>query len=50
MRTEATNEPFDEHLEHGCGDERVEQTDDSVVDVPERSNPDLHYQNDEDGD
>lgn len=35
MRSESTDEPLDKDLEDGGGDEGVEKTDDSVVDIPE---------------
>lgn len=35
MRSESTDEPLDKDLENSGGDEGVEQTDDSVVDIPE---------------
>lgn len=50
MRAQAPDEPLDEDLEHGGGDEGVEQADDGVVDVPEGADADLHDQEDEDGD
>lgn len=50
MRSEAANEPFDEDLEDGGGDEGVEQADDGVVGVPEGADADLHCEDDEDGD
>lgn len=50
MWAQAPDEPLDEDLEHGGGDEGVEQADDGVVDVPEGADADLHDQEDEDGD
>lgn len=50
MRAQAPDEPLDEDLEDGGGDEGVEQADDGVVDVPEGAHADLHDQEDEDGD
>jgi hypothetical protein len=50
VRSQAADEPLDKDLEDGGADERVKETDNSVVDVPERSNADLHHKNDEDGD
>lgn len=50
VRAEAANEPLAEDLEDGGGDERVQKTDDTVVDVPEGADADLHHQDDRDGD
>lgn len=50
VRAQAPDEPLDEDLEHGGGDEGVEQSDDGVVDVPEGADADLHHEEDEDGD
>lgn len=50
MRSQAADEPLDKDLEDGGADERIKKTDDSVVDVPEGSNADLHHKNDENGD
>jgi hypothetical protein len=49
VRTETSNEPFDENLEDGCHDERVEQTNGGVVDIPERPDPDLADEEDGEG-
>lgn len=49
MRSQTADEPLDKDLEDGGGDERVKKTDDGVVDIPERSDADLHHENDEDG-
>lgn len=48
MRSETTNKPFEENLEDGGADERVEKSNDCVVHIPERSNADLD--NEEGGD
>ena len=50
VRTQSTDEPLDEDLEDGCGDERVQQADGGVIDVPEAAGSDLHDQEDEEGD
>lgn len=50
VRSESTDQPLDEDLEDGSGDERVEKTDGGVVEVPEAADTDLHHQEDEDGD
>lgn len=50
VRAQATDEPLDEDLEHGGGDQGVEKADDAVVDVPEGADPDLHEQDEEDRD
>jgi hypothetical protein len=44
VRAQTTNEPLDEHLENSCRDERVQETDGSVVDVPEAASTDLNDQ------
>lgn len=46
VRAETANKPLDEDLEDGSGDERVQQTDGSVVDVPEAAGADLNDQED----
>jgi Tfp pilus assembly major pilin PilA len=46
VRTKSSNEPLDEDLEDSGGDERVQQTDGSVVDVPEAASTDLNNQED----
>jgi len=50
MRSESTDEPLDKDLEDGGGDEGVEKTDGSVVEVPETADAGLHASEDEDGD
>jgi hypothetical protein len=50
VRTETTDQPFEENLEDGSGDERVEESDDCIVGIPERANADLADENDDDGD
>ncbi len=50
MRPQTANEPLDEDLEHRGHNQRVEQADDSIIDVPETSNTNLHTQDDEDRD
>lgn len=50
VRAETANEPLAEDLEDGGGDERVQETDDAVVDVPEGADADLHRQDDRNGD
>jgi hypothetical protein len=50
VRSEATDEPFDEDLEDGRPDHAVEKADDGVVCVPEGSDADLHAQDYEDWD
>lgn len=49
VRAKAANEPFAEDLEDGGGDERVQETEDAVVDVPEGADADLHHQDDRNG-
>lgn len=49
VRTQATDEPLEEDLEDGGGDEGVEDADDGIVGVPERADPDLHAEDHEDG-
>jgi len=48
--TETTDKPLDEDLEDGCGDERVQEADGCVVDVPEAAGADLDNQEDGKGD
>lgn len=50
VRAEATDQPLNEYLEDGGGDERVEKPDDGVVDVPEGADANLHAEDDEDRD
>jgi hypothetical protein len=50
MRAKASNEPFDEDLENGCGDQSIEKSNGSVVDVPEAASTDLNNQKDGKGD
>lgn len=47
---QAANEPLEEDLEDSSADERVQNTDDGIVGVPEGADADLHAENDEDGD
>jgi hypothetical protein len=53
VRTKTTNKPLDEDLEHGGGDECIQQTNGSVVHVPEAAGADLdnqeHSKGDEEG-
>lgn len=49
VRAETADEPLDEDLEDGSGDERIEQTDSSVVDIPETASPDLYNKKDNEG-
>jgi hypothetical protein len=44
VRAETTNEPLDEDLEYSGGDERVQQTNGSIVHVPEAAGADLDNQ------
>lgn len=44
-----TNQPFQENLEYCCRDEAIEQANDTVIDVPERSDSDLHQEDEKDG-
>lgn len=48
--TQASDKPLDEDLENGGRDERVQETNNSIVEVPEGANSDLHQEKDEDGD
>jgi hypothetical protein len=50
MGSKSANQPFQEYLEDGRGDEAVEQPDDGVVRVPEGANSDLADEDDDDGD
>jgi hypothetical protein len=50
VRAQSANEPFDEDLEDGGGDESVEQADGGVVDVPEAAGADLDDEKDGEGD
>jgi len=50
MWTQTTNQPFEKDLEDGSSDEGVEEPDGSIIDVPEGADPDLHDQEDGDGD
>jgi hypothetical protein len=50
MRPQPTNQPFQKHLEHRRRYQRVQQPDDGVIHVPERADPDLHDEEDGDGD
>lgn len=47
---QAADQALEEDLEDGGRDERVQQAEDAVVDVPERPHPDLHEQDHDDGD
>jgi hypothetical protein len=47
---QTTDEPLEEDLEDGGGDERVEQTNGGVVDVPEGADANLHDEEDDNGD
>lgn len=44
MRTETTNEPFEENLEDGGCDEGIEKTNYGIVHIPERSDANLNNQ------
>lgn len=44
MRTKTTDEPFEENLEDGRCDERIEETDHRIVHIPKRSDADLNNQ------
>jgi hypothetical protein len=46
VRAETSNQPLDENLEDGSRNERVQQSDGSVVDIPEASSTDLNNQKD----
>ena len=48
MRPQTADQPFDKYLEDGGSDQGVEETDDGVVDIPERANADLHDEEDKD--
>lgn len=48
MWSKTSNEPLQEYLEDSSSDEAVEQPDNSIVYIPERSDPDLHDENEED--
>lgn len=48
VRAKAPDQPLNEYLEDGGGDERVEEPDDGVVDVPEGADANLHTEDDED--
>lgn len=50
VRPQTTDQPLQEDLEHGSIDESVKQSHDSVVEVPEAADADLHAGHDEDGD
>jgi hypothetical protein len=50
VRTKASNEPFDEDLENGCGDQSIQKSNGSVVNVPEAASTDLNDQKDGKGD
>ena len=50
MWSKATDEPFNEDLEDSSSNERVEKTNDGIVDVPKRADANLHAQNNEDWD
>lgn len=41
--------PLDEYLEDSCTDESVQKTKNSVVDIPEGADAELHQQENEDG-
>lgn len=43
--SKAADEPFEEDLEDGSGDQGVEKADDCIVDVPEAADSDLADQN-----
>jgi hypothetical protein len=49
VRAQTTNEPLDKDLEDGSRDERVQQADGSVVDIPKASGADLDDQEDCEG-
>jgi hypothetical protein len=42
VRAKTTNKPLDDDLKHRGGDQRIEQTKDSVVEVQEAPNANLH--------
>jgi len=44
VRTKTSNEPLDEDLENSRGDQSVEKSDGSIVQVPEAASADLHDQ------
>lgn len=46
VRAETADEPLDEDLEDSCGDERVQEANGCVVDVPEAASADLDNQED----
>lgn len=48
MWPKTTNEPLQEDLEDGRSYERVEKPNDSIVYIPERPDPDLHQEDEED--
>lgn len=50
VRAETSDEPFDEDLEDGRGDEGVQETDGCIVHVPEAADADLADEEDGDGD
>jgi hypothetical protein len=50
VRAKTADEPLAKHLEYGGRDERVKETEDAVVDIPEGANADLHHQDDCNGD
>lgn len=50
MRAQTANEPLDEDLEDGGSDERVEEANGGIVDVPEAAGADLHNEEDGKGD
>jgi len=50
VRAKAANEPFDEDLEDGGGNEGVEEADGGVIYVPEAADADLTDEEDDDGD
>lgn len=50
VRTKTSNEPLDEDLENSRGDQSVEKSDGSIVQVPEAASADLHDQEHSKGD
>ena len=48
MGTKTANQPFEPDLKNCSGDNRVEKSDNCIVDIPERSYPDLRNEDEED--
>lgn len=49
MRSQASDEPFQEYLKYGCRNQAVKQAKHAIVDIPERTDTNLHKEDNGDG-